>query len=365
MGELRSMLTNANMLALTATATPAKRKDILKVLCMTAAVEISTCLDRPNVVYQAVKAPYQIAESFVWLTDDMRVRKRGMAKTIVYCRSIRACALLYAYFVNELGECAWVGRRTMKSQLFLMYHHSTSPRNKRHIEDVFRNPDSPVRVVIATTAFGLGVDVPDIHNVIHWGASRTFDGFIQEVGRAGRDGNQAYSTIYYHAIDTSVVCTDAAMRTYCINSGKKCRRDLILLHGQRDANHVIIHTHHNCCDICLDKCDCGQCPVFPAHIVPVATDDEILLACSTSHESGNVTSDQRVVVKEALVNLRNSLAVNNMFINASVITGLTDSVIACIANNLHHIHCVQDIMTEHVHDEAMAERVFETINLHM
>ena len=109
---------------------------------MTAAVEISTCLDRPNVVYQAVKAPYDIAESFVWLKDDMRVRKRGLAKAIVYCRSIRACALLYEYFLNELGECAWVGRRTMKSRLFLLYHHSTGPRNTRHIEEVLRTPGS-------------------------------------------------------------------------------------------------------------------------------------------------------------------------------------------------------------------------------
>ena len=73
------------------------------------------------------------------------------------------------------------------------------------------------------------------------GASRTFDGFIQEAGHAGRDGNQAYSTKDYHAIDTRVVSTDAATRAYCMNTGKQCRRDLILLHGK-----VMTHTHHNC-----------------------------------------------------------------------------------------------------------------------
>ena len=81
---------------------------------------------------------------------------------------------------------------------------------KKYILDTFSQPDSTVRVVICTVAFGLGVDTPDVHMVLHWGAARTFEGFFQEYGRARRDPMavpQAFSVVYYHAADISTSAT--------------------------------------------------------------------------------------------------------------------------------------------------------------
>ena len=125
---------------------------------------------------------------------------------------------------------------------------------------------------------------------------------------------------------------------------------------------------HNCCDMCLQQCTCGHWPSFSAIIVPLTADND-LLSASVSHELGHVVREvthvQRKSVKHSLENLRQSLTGGNMFVNAAVITGLTDSVISSITANLHHIHCVEDLMTEHIHDQSMAESVLYTSNLNL
>ena len=73
-----------------------------------------------------------------------------------------------------------------------MFHRSTAQLNKAHVLKEFPKNDSVLRIVFATVAFGIGVDIPDVEQFVHWGAPRGLEQFVQESGRDGRDGRQIY-----------------------------------------------------------------------------------------------------------------------------------------------------------------------------
>jgi superfamily II DNA helicase RecQ len=90
--------------------------------------------------------------------------------------------------------------------------------NKEHVLQDFTKTDSKLRTVFATVAFGMGVDVPDIDFVVHWGAPRGLEQFAQESGRAGRDGRHSTSIIYYTCRDIAKDRSSNEMREFCKSS---------------------------------------------------------------------------------------------------------------------------------------------------
>ena len=91
-----------------------------------------------------------------------------------------------------------------------MFHRSCPERNKLLIMELFGKPNSAIRLVIATDAFGLGIDIPDIRYVIFFGAPRSLEIFAQQSGRAGRDSKQSFSVMYafpsHKSVDMKVCC---------------------------------------------------------------------------------------------------------------------------------------------------------------
>lgn len=101
----------------------------------------------------------------------------------------------------------------------------------------FSKLDSKLRVIFCTSAFGLGVNVPDIDMIINWGAPRSVEEFMQEFGRGGRDGRSSMSVLYYHGIDIGKTATDNKMRAYATSD--TCRRMILQEHFTPDVRNTL------------------------------------------------------------------------------------------------------------------------------
>ena len=123
----------------------------------------------------------------------------------------------------------------------------------------FLSPNSRLRIVIATVAFGMGIDCPNIRQVIHWSPPSDIEAYIQEIGRSGSDGNMAYATLFYSKKNISLPFKDSSMVAYCRNNNT-CRRDLLLRDFDYTREDGI--TGCNCCDLCTMICECSYCSVF-------------------------------------------------------------------------------------------------------
>jgi len=105
-----------------------------------------------------------------------------------------------------------------------MYTRCTEAEVKEKIMRSFCDPHGRMRLVIATIAFGMGLDCHNVRQILHWGPASNIESFVQETGRAGRDGYVLYSALFFKLADKPF-CS-SALQTYCENKSV-CRRVLL------------------------------------------------------------------------------------------------------------------------------------------
>ena len=168
-------------------------------------------------------------ETFSSLIDEVRVKRCQMNRTIIFCRTYNDTSHLYLLFKSKLGSemTQPVGYPDIpKFRLVDMFTACNSSHVKNSILRSFNSRYSRLRIVIATIAFGMGIDCSDVRRIIHWSPPSDVESYIQETGRAGRDGQTAVVTLFYNKRDLSFSYMDDSIKHYCLNN-KQCHREAL------------------------------------------------------------------------------------------------------------------------------------------
>ena len=184
LGELRSVIPeNVNVMALTATATVSTRREIIKILDMQKPVIVSIPPIKDNLFFCATPRG-SISLSLSPISDILIRQRTAMGRIIIFCSTYDEVTSIYYFFKKTLGInfTEPPGAPDLPQyRLIDMYTHCTHETVKDQILARFTSSSS-LRVVIAIIAFGMGINCPDVRQIIHWGIPDDAEMYVQQTG---------------------------------------------------------------------------------------------------------------------------------------------------------------------------------------
>ncbi|NXN32330.1 WRN helicase, partial [Nycticryphes semicollaris] len=261
LGSLKKALPSVPVVALTATASPSIREDIVNCLNLKNPQVTCTSFDRPNLYLEVGRQSGNILRDL----KQFLTRKGSSSAyefegpTIIYCPSRKATEQVVSELIKLGVACSG-------------YHAGMGIKQRRQTHHQFMRDE--IQCVVATVAFGMGINKADIRMVIHYGAPKEMESYYQEIGRAGRDGLPASCHVLWTATDLAFnrhllsEIRNETFRLYKLKMLAKieeylvsnsCRRKLILSHFEdkqlRKVSSGIMGTEE-CCDNCRSRASC-------------------------------------------------------------------------------------------------------------
>ncbi|XP_039959584.1 Bloom syndrome protein homolog [Bactrocera tryoni] len=254
LGILRKRFPKVPTMALTATATPRVRIDILRQLNLTHTKWFLSSFNRSNLKYSVL--PKRGASTL----DEI--------KAFISARPSSWCGIVYCL---SRKECEDVANKLHASGIKSLAYHAglTDPMRETRQKDWLTGK---VRVICATIAFGMGIDKPDVRFVLHFSLPKSIEGYYQEAGRAGRDGDIAQCVLYYNysdmmrmkklldldntvAFDVKKIHLDNLNRIvgYCENVTDCRRAQQLDYFGEHFTSEQCLERRETACDNCLKK----------------------------------------------------------------------------------------------------------------
>jgi ATP-dependent DNA helicase RecQ len=235
LGAALRALGKPTLLALTATATPDVVEDIGRQLGRPRMQVLNTGVYRPNLYFEVVQTT-NAAEKKQALLEVVRSPGAG----IVYCATVREAKAVHAWLMAQGEEAE-------------LYHGRLGGRERAERQDAFMG--GAARTMVATNAFGMGIDRPDIRHIVHYQLPGSLEAYYQEAGRAGRDGEEARCTLLYDLADRRVQLYFARKRSKvellaAYARGTQCRWKMVLEYFDE-----AVETDDECghCDNCVQR----------------------------------------------------------------------------------------------------------------
>ena len=188
------------VLALTGTADKSTLKVIENDLSLKNPVCIFVSPKRDNLRFTVIKVKQsEMFDQLYWLVKLMKDTGTNCPKTLIFCNTLNDIAAVFNYLMLQLGAYAYYppGQKKPESRIIGIYHSNSFKEQKDRLLIQLKK-DGIKRVIVASTALSMGVNIPDIRYVINWGPARNLLDKLQEAGTAGRDGGLAHVVIYYH-----------------------------------------------------------------------------------------------------------------------------------------------------------------------
>jgi ATP-dependent DNA helicase RecQ len=235
LASLRAQFPGASLHAFTATATARVRRDIASQLALKDPIELVGSFDRPNLLYRVIPR-----NGLKKQLQDVLARHKGEGG-IIYCTSRRE--------VEALAD--WLTQSGVRAR---PYHAGLEDSERSRNQDLFL--DEEIDVIVATVAFGMGIDRSDVRFVVHAGAPQSLEHYQQESGRAGRDGLEAECVLVYSSADFMKWRIMLERNGELTDSARKLLRDI-----ERYASSVGCRHRHlvSYFGDAYDRDDCGAC----------------------------------------------------------------------------------------------------------
>jgi ATP-dependent DNA helicase RecQ len=188
LGKLRATLPNAPIIAVTATATPRVRREIVQKLYMHEPVAVVSSFERPNLRFEVAERTADAKDAAIAVAGIAR----AAGPTIVYVITTRQADALAGALRDEGVQA-------------LAYHAKMDTGDRSEVHRAFLADEPSAQVVVATLAYGMGIDKPNVRAVVHCGAPASLEAYYQQAGRAGRDGGRARCVLLWANQDFSTL----------------------------------------------------------------------------------------------------------------------------------------------------------------